>query len=66
MGTHYAASIDTLILSVGDGIVITAGYTKGNGNYMKIKHKSVYPLSICLCSVLQNTFVKELMLNKDR
>jgi murein DD-endopeptidase MepM/ murein hydrolase activator NlpD len=27
---------------VADGVVLTAGYTRGNGNYVKIKHDKVY------------------------
>ncbi|MFZ6033017.1 MAG: peptidoglycan DD-metalloendopeptidase family protein [Melioribacter sp.] len=42
LGTDYAAPIGTPIMSVGDGVVIAAGYTRGNGNYVKIKHNSVY------------------------
>src|SRR5690606_39643048 len=32
----------TPIRSVGDGVVIEAAYTSGNGRYVKIKHNSVY------------------------
>ncbi|MGK9367990.1 M23 family metallopeptidase [Melioribacter sp. Ez-97] len=42
LGTDYAAPTGTPIMSVGDGVVIAAGYTRGNGNYVKIKHNSVY------------------------
>lgn len=42
LGTDYAAPNGTPILSVGDGVVIEAGYKRNNGNYVKIKHNSVY------------------------
>ncbi len=41
-GTDFAAPQGTPIRSVGDGIVSEARYSKYNGNYVKIKHNSVY------------------------
>ncbi len=38
----YAAPRGTPIKSVGDGLVIKKGYTRGNGNYIKIRHNSTY------------------------
>jgi murein DD-endopeptidase MepM/ murein hydrolase activator NlpD len=38
----YAAPRGTPIKSVGDGIIIKKGYTRGNGNYVKIRHNSSY------------------------
>lgn len=42
LGTDYAAPYGTPILSVGDGVVETTGHTGGNGNFVKIRHNSVY------------------------
>ena len=42
LGTDYAAPTGTPIRSVGDGIVEAAGYTSGNGNYVKIRHNGTY------------------------
>lgn len=42
LGTDYAAPTGSPIMSTGDGIVIAASYTRGNGNYVKVKHNSVY------------------------
>ncbi|HRN37109.1 MAG TPA: peptidoglycan DD-metalloendopeptidase family protein [Flavobacteriales bacterium] len=42
LGTDYAAPYGTPILSVGDGTVTKAGYTAGNGNYVKIRHNHTY------------------------
>ncbi len=42
LGTDYAAPYGTPILAVGDGVVVKAGYTRGNGNYVKIKHNDTY------------------------
>ncbi len=41
-GTDYAAPTGTPIYAVGDGIVSERAYTSGNGNYIKIRHNSVY------------------------
>jgi len=42
LGTDYAAPYGTPIYAVGDGVVIAAAYTNGNGNYVKIKHSDAY------------------------
>jgi murein DD-endopeptidase MepM/ murein hydrolase activator NlpD len=42
LGTDYAAPTGTPIRTVGDGVVLEAGYHGGNGNYVKIKHNSNY------------------------
>lgn len=42
LGTDYAAPTGTPILSTADGVVERAGYTSGNGNYVKVRHNSVY------------------------
>lgn len=42
LGTDYAAPHGTPILAVGDGVVTTASYSNGNGNYVKIKHDDTY------------------------
>ncbi|MEM1121399.1 MAG: peptidoglycan DD-metalloendopeptidase family protein [Bacteroidota bacterium] len=42
LGTDYAAARGTPIMSVGNGVVERAGYTRGNGNYVKIKHDKTY------------------------
>ena len=41
-GTDYAAPYGTEIYAVGDGVITRAGYTKGNGNFVKIKHDDTY------------------------
>ena len=42
LGTDYAAPRGTPIMTTGDGVVDAAGYTIGNGNYVKVRHNSVY------------------------
>lgn len=42
LGTDYAAPRGTPIFSVADGVVIKRSRTRGNGNYVKIKHDKVY------------------------
>jgi len=41
-GVDYAAPTGTPIRTVGDGVVVNASYTRGNGNFVKIRHNSVY------------------------
>ena len=41
-GVDYAAPTGTPIRTVGDGKIITASYSRANGNYVKIRHNSVY------------------------
>lgn len=42
LGTDYAAPTGTPIRTVGDGTVIASSYTRGNGNYVKVKHNATY------------------------
>ena len=42
LGTDYAAPQGTPIHAVGDGIIITAAYSKYNGRYIKVKHNGTY------------------------
>lgn len=42
-GVDYAAPKGTPVMSIGDGTIVAKGYQKrGGGNYLKIKHNSVY------------------------
>ncbi len=41
-GTDFAAPRGTAIMVTANGTVIKAGYTSGNGNYVKVKHNSKY------------------------
>lgn len=42
-GIDYAAPTGTPVHTIGDGVIIKRGYQKnGGGNYLKIKHNSVY------------------------
>lgn len=42
LGTDYAAPYGTPIYAVGDGVITEARFKKYNGNYVKIRHNSVY------------------------
>ena len=42
LGTDFAAPIGTPIMSTANGIVTKSSYTRGNGNYVKIKHNPTY------------------------
>lgn len=41
-GTDYAAAHGTPIKATATGVVERAGYTSGNGNYVKIRHNGTY------------------------
>lgn len=42
LGTDFAAPYGTPIRSVGEGVVLEAAYTRGNGKYVKIQHDKTY------------------------
>lgn len=42
LGTDYAAPTGTPIMAVGDGVITEAKYKANNGNYVKMRHNSVY------------------------
>jgi murein DD-endopeptidase MepM/ murein hydrolase activator NlpD len=42
LGTDFAAPRGTPIRTVGEGVVLEAAFTKGNGYYVKIKHNNTY------------------------
>lgn len=42
LGTDYAAPKGTPIMTTANGVVIAAGYTGGNGNYVKVRHDETY------------------------
>ena len=42
LGVDYAAPIGTPVRTTGDGVIVGAGYSKGNGRFVKIRHNSVY------------------------
>ncbi len=41
-GTDYTAAVGTPIMATANGRVTKASYTRGNGNYVKIKHNGTY------------------------
>ena len=41
-GTDYAAAVGTPIMATANGTVTKASYSRGNGNYVKIKHNNTY------------------------
>ena len=42
LGTDYAAPQGTPIMTTANGVVVAAGYSKYNGNYVKVKHNGTY------------------------
>ena len=41
-GTDFAANVGTPILATANGTVTKSAYTRGNGNYVKIRHNAAY------------------------
>ena len=41
-GTDFAAPVGTPIMTTANGRVIRSSYTKGNGNYVTVKHNNTY------------------------
>lgn len=41
-GVDYAAPVGTPVMAIGDGFVVEKGYNGAAGNYVKIRHNSVY------------------------
>ena len=64
-GVDYAAPTGTPVHTVGDGVITEVGYQKGGGgNYVKIKHNSVYATTYMHLSgfgqgVRQGVYVKQ-------
>ena len=64
-GVDYAAPSGTPVLTVGDGVVTAVGYQRnGGGNYVKIKHNSVYSTTYMHLSrfgkgIRQGVYVKQ-------
>ena len=42
LGTDYAAPTGTPVRATADGTIVEAGYTRGNGRWVKIKHNGTY------------------------
>ncbi|MFY0591827.1 peptidoglycan DD-metalloendopeptidase family protein [Roseivirga sp.] len=42
LGTDFAASKNTPIKAAADGVIVARGFTRPNGNYIKIKHNGTY------------------------
>ncbi len=42
LGTDFAAPVGTPIMATANGVIIKKAYTRGNGNYIKIKHNATY------------------------
>ena len=55
LGVDYAAPVGTPVYSIGDGVITRKGYqARGGGNFMYIKHNSIYTTSY----MHLNTFAK--------
>jgi murein DD-endopeptidase MepM/ murein hydrolase activator NlpD len=61
-GTDFAAAVGTPIMATANGTVEKSGYTKGNGNYVTIKHNNIYAtqyLHMKRRNVRRGDFVKQ-------
>ena len=54
LGTDYAAPKGTPIVAVGDGVISQARYKANNGNYVKMRHNSVYETQYLHMSKIKN------------
>ncbi|MCB9185349.1 MAG: peptidoglycan DD-metalloendopeptidase family protein [Flavobacteriales bacterium] len=54
LGTDYAAPKGTPIMAVGDGVITEARYKANNGNYVKMRHNSVYETQYLHMSKIAN------------
>lgn len=54
LGTDYAAPRGTPIMTTADGVIERAGYTSGNGNYVKVRHNSKYSTQYLHMSKIKN------------
>ena len=52
-GTDYAAPTGTPIMTTAAGVVEQAGYTTGNGNFVKVKHDKTYSTQYLHMSKIQ-------------
>jgi murein DD-endopeptidase MepM/ murein hydrolase activator NlpD len=64
LGVDYTAPAGTPVYAIGDGRIINSGYTKGNGNWLKIQHNSVYATAYLHLSrygkgIKQGSYVKQ-------
>ena len=41
-GTDFAANVGTPILATANGVVVKSSYSKGNGNYVTLRHNETY------------------------
>ena len=46
-GVDYAAPEGTPIMAIGDGVIAEKSYNGASGNYLKIRHNSVYTTGYC-------------------
>ena len=63
-GTDYAAPKGTPIMTTANGTIETAGYTKNNGNFVKVRHNGTYTTQYLHMSkikpgIRKGTFVKQ-------
>lgn len=61
-GTDFAASVGTPIMATASGRVIKASFTRGNGNYVTVKHNNTYTtqyLHMKKRKVLKGQFVSQ-------
>ncbi|NER17148.1 peptidoglycan DD-metalloendopeptidase family protein [Spongiivirga citrea] len=61
-GTDYAARLGSPIMATANGTVTKASYTRGNGNYVKIRHNGTYStqyLHMKKRNVKKGQFVKQ-------
>ena len=63
-GTDYAAPTGTPIMSTANGTIVTASYTRNNGNYVKVRHNSTYSTQYLHMSKIEKGIKKGVYVNQ--
>ena len=63
-GTDYAAPKGTPIMTTANGTIETAGYTKNNGNFVKVRHNSTYTTQYLHMSKIKKGIRKGVYVNQ--
>ena len=63
-GTDYAAPKGTPIMTTANGTIVSASYTKNNGNYVKVRHNATYTTQYLHMSKIKKGILKGTYVNQ--
>jgi len=63
-GTDYAAPKGTPIMSTANGTIVTASFTRNNGNYVKVRHNGTYSTQYLHMSKIKRGIKKGVYVNQ--